>query len=84
MNGTMPVDPVILTCAVRYALGRLSYMPGVVSDNVRACWTHLGDQQDVIRSDIEDWLTSSVGQPAPWNASRDVWVELLDWIEAAG
>lgn len=68
---SVTVDPVIVTCAVRYALGRRSYMPGLVADQVRACWGDLGDQQAVIVEDVRRWLTDEL--PAPWASNRETW-----------
>lgn len=72
------VPPVIVTCAVRYALGRGSYVPGLVADQVRACWDDLGDQRDVIFEDVRRWLTDDLPkwQAADW----DAWQSLYDWM----
>lgn len=72
------VDPVVVTCAVRYALGRSSYMPGLIADEVRRCWDDLGDQREVIREDVRRWLHDEL--PASWMVDRETW-EILDrWM----
>ena len=80
------MDPVILSCAVRYALGRHSYMPGLVADEVRRCWPDLGDQRSVIREDVARWLeqmgSSDYVAGAGWSTGRPVWEELLRWIDS--
>lgn len=74
------VDPSIVTCAVRYALGRSSYMPGLAADEVRLCWDDLGDQQQVIIEDVRRWLADNL--PAPWMMDRETWETLHQWMEA--
>lgn len=74
MTARTEVDPVVLTCAVRYALGRRSYLPGLICDEVRRCWPQLGDQQEVIARDVREWfLDSKVPDPA--------WLALIEWIK---
>lgn len=76
-------DPVVVSCAVRYALGRLSYLPGQLADEVRRTWPHLGHQRDVIRKDIAEWLAE------PWRHDQrpgfedtvTVWSDLAAWID---
>ena len=76
-------DPVVVSCAVRYALGRLSYLPGMIADEVRRCWPHLGHQRDVITKDITEWLAE------PWRHDTrpgfedtvTVWSDLAAWID---
>lgn len=76
-------DPVVVSCAVRYALGRLSYLPGMIADEVRRCWPHLGHQRDVITKDITEWLAE------PWRHDQrpgfedtvTVWSDLAAWID---
>lgn len=77
------VDPVVVSCAVRYALGRLSYLPGMIADEVRRTWPHLGHQRDVIAKDITEWLAE------PWRHDQrpgfedtvTVWSDLAAWID---
>lgn len=84
---TASVDPVIVSCAVRYALGRSTYMPGLVADEVRRNWRSLGEQQSVIRGDVAEWLRSiddhSAAGRAVWHARVDieVWRNLLAWMD---
>lgn len=76
-------DPVVVSCAVRYALGRLSYLPGMIADEVRRTWPHLGHQSDVIAKDITEWLAE------PWRHDQrpgfedtvTVWSDLAAWID---
>ncbi|MBP3980826.1 hypothetical protein J8G26_08810 [Acidovorax sp. JG5] len=47
----------MVTCAVRYCLGRSSYAPGVAMDWCRDNWDRLTekDQHNIVR-DVVDWL----------------------------
>jgi len=42
------VDPVILTYAVRYALGRATYAPDDVCASLRRNWDLLGDHRETM------------------------------------
>lgn len=47
MKRTVPIDAdfgAILTCAVRYAIGRRSYMPGLVIDYITSLLSYLDDK----------------------------------------
>ena len=74
----LAVDPVVVTCAVRYAMGRSSYLPGLIADEVRACWDDLGDQREVIREDVRRWLADP--PRAPWTEDRETWEILARWM----
>ena len=76
---TAEVDPVIVTCAVRYALGRTSCMPALIADEVRRCWADLGDQQAVIRGDVVAWLADG-WLHKPSGSEVAVWRDLYAWI----
>jgi hypothetical protein len=74
----IPVDPVILCSAVRYALGRDTYMPRVVADNVRDNLDSLGSQLPVLIKDVSTWLARDVEHPC-----EDTWRNLLVALLAA-
>ena len=47
----------VLNCAVRYALGRMSYMPGLVMDVIRPMLRDCSDKTLwCLRSDVSGWL----------------------------
>lgn len=51
-------DTSLIVCAVRYALGRRSYMPSVVIDEIVPLLPEMSDGDlQVIRNDISDYLT---------------------------
>lgn len=78
------VDPVVLSCAVRYALGRLSYLPGMIADEVRRLWSDLDDSdRDVIHGDIAEWLADDWRHDTrpDFKHTVTVWADLLAWIE---
>lgn len=85
MNARVEVDPVLVSCSVRYALGRHSYLPGLVADEVRRTWPELGEQRAVIRDDIARWLeqmgASDYVMGAGWSTARPTWEQLLRWID---
>ena len=85
MTARVEVDPVLVSCSVRYALGRHSYLPGLVADEVRRTWPELGEQRTVIREDIARWLeqmgTSDYVMGAGWSTARPTWEQLLRWID---
>lgn len=78
MTGNVTVPPVVMTCAVRYALTRSSYIPSMISEQVRACWADLGGQQRVIIADIRNHLEEA---PSIVRFSDQTWTELLEWAE---
>ncbi|WP_433673877.1 hypothetical protein [Microbacterium gorillae] len=69
------VDPVILSSAVRYGLGRSSYIVHVIVTNVIAAWPNLTEgTREVIRRDVKDAVDAGrVGS----DADRQEWVRLL-------
>jgi hypothetical protein len=84
MSERVEVEPVIVSCAVRYALGRMSYLPGLVADEVRSVWPKLGTQQQVIRENIEEYLKRPRRQIPYLSDHHDrlVWSGLLAWIDS--
>ncbi len=67
------VDPVVLTMAVRYCLGRSSYAPGLVRSQVLTAG-NLGDQLEIMIRDIGEWLAED------WHdhPCEETWREFLD------
>lgn len=52
------INSVLPVCAVRYALGRQSYMPSVVIDEIMPLLPEMSDGDlQVMRNDISDYLT---------------------------
>ena len=74
MSDRVTVDSVIVTCAVRYALGRRSYLPGLKRDALIDAWGDIGDQRANIVEMIERHLDES--GPAEW-VDNEPWVEFL-------
>lgn len=78
------VDPLILTYAVRYALGRATYAPDDVCASLRRNWDLLGDQREVIADEIRDWLWEA-RTDVPFNdPRRRQWTELFAWFNTRG
>lgn len=78
------VDPVILTYAVRYALGRATYAPDDVCASLRRNWDLLGDQREVIADEIRDWLWEARTDVPGNDPRRRQWTELFAWFNTRG
>ena len=53
----------VLNCAVRYALGRASYMPGLVMDEIRPMLPNCPDKTLwCFDRDINEWLSGRSGR----------------------
>lgn len=86
---TIDQDPetgVIALCAVRYALGRRTYMPSLVADWLKRHWNCLTEQnQRSILRDVDDEFKraeeledfSTIGDPCDINT----WRNLRDWMK---
>lgn len=70
----------ILICAVRYALGRRSYMPGIVVDFIRPLLPYLPDKTlFVLKNDLlscQDFGDPEIDKPRWKNLMYDVLDEL--------
>ena len=68
---------VVLNCAIRYCLGRQTYMPSLVTDIIRPLLPHLDDKTlRVMRTDIT--VAESFGNET---VDKPVWMRFLDDIE---
>ena len=66
----------VLNCAVRYALGRQSYMPGLVMDEIRPMLPDCSERTLwCFDQDITEWLERSepslMNDYTQWQAFRD-------------
>lgn len=66
----------VLNCAVRYALGRFSYMPGLVMDEIRPMLKDCSDKTLwCFDRDISEWLAGRAGEMTAyekeWSSFRD-------------
>ena len=62
----------VLNCAVRYALGRASYMPGLVMDEIRPMLPDCNDKTlHVFAKDIEEWLRERDAPPLGYYGPSD-------------
>jgi hypothetical protein len=77
----------MLICAVRYALGRSSYVVGEAADWVRELWPDLGVERRVIERDVQQYVTRT-GVYRGYGLGDDIdqrtWTDLLAWMMAAG
>lgn len=68
---------VVLNCAIRYCLGRQTYMPRLVTDFIRPLLPHLDDKTlRVMRVDIT--IAESYGNET---IDKPIWMRFLDDIE---
>lgn len=57
----------VLNCAVRYALGRASYMPGLVMDEIRPKLANLTEKTlYCMERDIREWMADTGNQMNPY------------------
>lgn len=84
------VDPIILSVAVAYALGRMTYMPSLVVDEVIRCWPVLDNRtRFCIRRDVMEAFKEDDKQRAAGNkytrlgmdCDRETWERLLPLFE---
>lgn len=73
----------VLNCAVRYAIGRASYMPRLVMDQIRPMLPDCSDKTlRVFEQDVSEWLTRDKGWTAYDNSYGDDWKLFLDDVRA--
>lgn len=78
------VDPLVLHAAVRYALGRRTYVPAVIAAEVRRCWprTTANWRRMVIRDVAEALHDHETGHRSLGDdCDVDVWRMLADWMQ---
>lgn len=72
-------DGAILNCAVRYALGRMSYMPGLVIQQIAPILNDCSDKTLwCFERDIENWLNADYSQ----HAYREEWSRFLEKVKS--
>ena len=70
----------VLNCAVRYALGRMSYMPGLVMDEIKPMLTDCSDKTLwCFDKDIYGWLQDEYIQRKEYETE---WREFLKSVRA--
>ena len=74
----------MILAAVRYAMGRMSYAPGLVADGVRCIWSKLDENtQKCIRRDIDEELEryARMGTTMGMECDHQTWTDLFAWIK---
>ena len=67
--------------AVRYSLGRSTYINVDTADELRAVWQDLtAGTRDGIRRDITDWLGQVVARPLN-SCDIDTWRRFITWAD---
>ena len=88
MSDSIPVTPArlsaMLISALRYALGRSTYIVGETCDWVRAYWPHIHPRdRETMLCDLRRWLDQSERHARlPWSSDMREWRALLEWMEA--
>lgn len=75
----------MLSSAVRYAIGRMTYVVSMTCAEVRTAWEHLSAQtKAVITRDVEQALAQaeSRGEHVGMQVDHHDWADLLAWIRA--
>lgn len=69
----------VLNCAVRYALGRASYMPGLVMDEIRPMLPDCNDKTiAVFVQDVSEWLAQAKPETGFFDNYYDDWKKFMD------
>lgn len=79
---SLPLDDglqTVLNCAVRYSLGRHTYIPSLVAEFIKPLIGELSNKtKTCMKQDISDYLHSSRPFMNNLDADRKVWIELLN------
>ena len=76
-----PETGAIALCAVRYCMGRTTYMPGLVTDWMRRHWNELPPRDRFnIQRDVKDFVEG--GQSMGDSCDVDTWQSFLRWMQA--
>lgn len=78
-------DGAVLNCAVRYALGRMSYMPGLVIHQIAPILNDCSDKTLwCFERDIESWLNDDYSQHAYKEeyAYKEEWSRFLEKVKS--
>jgi len=73
----------IVICAMRYAIGRKSYAPGLISQYIKRYWNLLDDNtRRVLKRDLAEELNSAraLGVEVGRECDHQLWIKLLAWM----
>lgn len=77
----------VLICAVRYACGRNTYMPGLVQDYIMSTFggklseNTLRCMQQDIDEQIDTTRRMNLDHSNPWLFGHDLMLKLRDWVD---
>ena len=80
-----PTLYLLLVSAIRYALGRSTYIVGSTCETVRAFWPHMTEvNREVLLRDVEEELVRVVrdGRTLGMQMDHDEWSRLALWMRA--
>lgn len=73
----------LIVSGIRYCIGRNAYAPSIANDVIRMYWHQLdGRHRDLIHRDVKEHVDKISLPFAIEDMNKDVWTELLSWIEA--
>lgn len=78
----------IVVSGLRYCMGRNSYAPLIACEVIKGYWHQIdGFHRDLIRKDVKEYVNrmitnAAIGPFAFTDMNKDMWIELLSWIEA--
>lgn len=79
--GKVMVDELMVISAVRYALGRSTYIVSATADEVKQIWGSLSDKtRYVIHKDVKTAVTTP-GSHLGMKMDSEVWVGLVKFME---
>lgn len=68
-------DRLVLIAAFRYSPGRMTYMPSVITGQIKACWSDLTESdRKLIKREISEAIDSGY---AGHKCDIDLWSEIL-------
>lgn len=73
----------LVVSGINYCMGRHTYAPGIANDVIRRYWHQIdGLHRSLIRKDVKEYVARISRPFAIEDMNKDVWTELLSWIEA--
>ena len=71
-------EETVILCAMRYSVGRMTYMPELVADYIRDNWKYVSNKQQFLR-DLEREMESSGS--LGMECDENTWKSLLQFMQ---
>lgn len=73
----------LVSVGIRYCMGRNTYAPRIAKDVISRYWHKIdGRHRDLIHKDVKEYVDRISRPFVIEDMNKDVWTELLSWIEA--